>query len=1038
MALTRLALVAAVLCPGAVLLAQETSTLLVDINPAPPASPGSSTPGLLASNGSITWFSAFVPGVGIEPWRTDGTPSGTYGLGDLYPGAGSSLQVFNSSALLGDGRLVFYAQDPAVGAEPRVSDGGPNGTRLLADVMPGPESSDGFQMVSQAGLVWFLADDGMHGTELWVTDGTVGGTELALDFVAGPTSGLADARLHAAGANLFLERRVNLNPFSLSFDVELYSTDGTPGGTTLVSTFVQVQGNASFQHVAALGDDLVFFQRSEAPHGWWISDGTAAGTVLLHAAGYSSWAVGTEDAVYFVAADSQLDPIRLWASDGTPGAAAMVNDWEPSLAFLSATPPHALPYGDGIVYAADVPGSGVELVYTEGTPGTTVLVADVNPGPAGSQPDSFTASGDRVFFAATDAASGRELWSTDATLAGTALVADLAAGPASSDLPLSDPAYLDTANGLVFRGQDDATGYELYRADASSAGILVDIVADETSEPSDPFSFVRLGGRAFFVADDGAHGRELWVTDGTEPGTQLVADLMPGPEDGGPTWLTAFGDRLYFRADSPAAGGSEAELWSTDGTPGGTQQVLDLNPGDPSSAPSSLVVLGDRLLFVATVDGVGRELWGTDGTAGGTALVADLNPGPESSSPNSLTSFAGEVYFSADDGASGEELWATDGTLVGTRQVVDGNPGTGDFLPRLMTPMGDLLFFRALRADTGLEPWVTDGTEAGTLLLGDLDPGTTGSIPEWFAPSMGGMLFTADDGVNGEELWRSDGTVLGTALYDEILVGPEDSGFSSLHSNGELVYVYRFTQTFASQLWSTDGSDGGMQQIAPVDGGPQFTQPLQFWIPGSDGRLAFSAVQPAFGSELWSSDGTPEGTFRVTDSAPGAQYAEPRPGVQLGAQLLFTADDGDTGRELHAVPYVATEGWIAEPLGSGCPGGSGVPQLGATGAAALGSAFALELSQLAPGAPALVFWDDAFAGADAVPACVPLLPAPALLATLVADGAGSASQALAVPTQPSLVGALLYLQGLSVELGGPFLGIGALTPALEVVVGPAQ
>jgi ELWxxDGT repeat protein len=34
-----------------------------------------------------------------------------------------------------------------------------------------------------------------------------------------------------------------------------------------------------------------------------------------------------------------------------------------------------------------------------------------------------------------------------------------------------------------------------------------------------------LGSRAIFAATDPAHGRELWITDGTAAGSSLLSDL---------------------------------------------------------------------------------------------------------------------------------------------------------------------------------------------------------------------------------------------------------------------------------------------------------------------------------------------------------------------------------------------------------------------------------------------------------------------------------------------------------------------------------
>ena len=52
------------------------------------------------------------------------------------------------------------------------------------------------------------------------------------------------------------------------------------------------------------------------------------------------------------------------------------------------------------------------------------------------------------------------------------------------------------------------------------------------------------------------------------------------------------------------------------------------------------------------------ELWTSDGTTGGTRLVQDINPGPGSSTPENFIVAGGCLYFSATDGEHGFELWA--------------------------------------------------------------------------------------------------------------------------------------------------------------------------------------------------------------------------------------------------------------------------------------------------------------------------------------------------------------------------------------------
>jgi ELWxxDGT repeat protein len=104
------------------------------------------------------------------------------------------------------GPLYFRAWDPEHGFELWKTDGnasGGAGTVLVADIEPGPFSSDPRGLVATGGRVWFSALDKVHGRELWTSDGTAAGTRRVANIAPGGLSSAPEALTPFAGRLYF-------------------------------------------------------------------------------------------------------------------------------------------------------------------------------------------------------------------------------------------------------------------------------------------------------------------------------------------------------------------------------------------------------------------------------------------------------------------------------------------------------------------------------------------------------------------------------------------------------------------------------------------------------------------------------------------------------------------------------------------------------------------------------------------------------------------------------------------------------------------
>ena len=633
---------------------------------------------------------------------------------------------------------------------------------------------------------------------------------------------------------------------------------------------------------------------------------------------------------YFVATD-EAHGGELWRTDGTPTGTQLVKDIVPGSG--SSAPWELTDFGGSLYFVAN--GT---LFRSNGTPGgTTRFRADLKVA-AG---ESLAVHAGRLYFAADDGASGRELWRTDGTDAGTSRVADIVPGPAGSD-----PLRTLSAGGLLYFTAEDAAGRELWRTDGTAAGTLRILDIRPGPAWSNPGSFTVAGAQLFFTADDGVHGRELWATGFDSTVTALVRDIRPGPASSEPDELTRLGDLLLLAADDGAVG---RELWRTDGSPAGTARVRDLIPGPISSSLQQLTVLGSALYFVVDHPNA-WQLWRTDGTDAGTVMITDPFA---SSRPMHLTAHAGALFFSANEGGNGLELWTSDGTAAGT-VALDLRPGAEGSSPWGITSTGGRLYFAAVPpqapvALTAWEPWTSDGTvagsallrvirtaasssftyggalgglllsgaddgvhgqelwrsdgtEAGTWLLADLQPGAGSSLPSHFTPYQGALYFRATEAPGRSSLWRTDGSAAGTVRVS----GPDTLGVGALVRSGALLFFDGRDAVHGDELWRSDGTTAGTVMVRDLDPGPSVQTPEL--LTDVNGTLFFSGSDPTEGYALWRSDGTAAGTVRVDAIYAGPGSADIRYLAAAGGLLFFIADDG-----LHGL-----EPWVSDgtPLGT--------------------------------------------------------------------------------------------------------------------------
>lgn len=400
------------------------------------------------------------------------------------------------------------------------------------------------------------------------------------------------------------------------------------------------------------------------------------------------------------------------------------------------------------------------------------------------------------------------------------------------------------------------------------------------------FSFrpdVVLNGKALFMGYDAVHGKELWVSDGTEAGTHLLKDIIPGITSSIPYSFLKVGNIAYFQTDNN-------QIWRTDGTDIGTYLVM-WNPD--IVRPFPMFEQNGWIYFMERESGSSRFLWRMNGNPNSEVIVTPKSTFSDTSGYISLNNT--DFLFNGRTASGGWTIWRSNG-IVNYNMIDLTSTSALSSYTQLNSArnMDGKIYFSPVTEAYGWEPWTTDGTATGTKLLKDILVSSNyfdNSAASNFTKMGSHIFFTAKDNTHGLELWKTDGTELGTMMVKEICPGNNTGGSQPeiLFEYNGLLYFQQHDGT-SNQLYRTDGTESGTIKLTNVDYFWAGYRPLL-----KDGKLFFTAYTSQYGDEPYFIDLETLQITMIADVNPGTGSSSSAEFFELNGNVFFTGTvDGTT------------------------------------------------------------------------------------------------------------------------------------------------
>lgn len=390
-------------------------------------------------------------------WKTDGTTSGTMVV--------KTTDNIIHNPFIANNKVIFSEKNKALWCY--------NGTTSNQISSFSINSGDGYACnpfdIGQFTYFW-KKDTGV--ISLWKTDGTTNGTTRVKSFFNNRFNWLGPI-----GKPLIYNNKVYLCISNGEWsDVRIYCMDSVSEDTVMLKKLYINYGGLFFDPEFLVWDQKIYFKDQNSIYS--IDSINNVSNI------YSGWAniyqfKALKEKLVFISSNDN-NGSEIWLSDGTPSGTKILKDiyqgkmngvpydhWKTNV--------KTIVFKNNLYFWGDNGTSGVELWKTDGTLDGTVMVKDINPGLASSNPRFFYVQNDMLFFIATDELHGTEIWCTDGTENGTYIACEVNQGPLSS---IKDQSFLDvfaeydsntlffgTGNNLYFPAVNPTNGQQIWKLD---------------------------------------------------------------------------------------------------------------------------------------------------------------------------------------------------------------------------------------------------------------------------------------------------------------------------------------------------------------------------------------------------------------------------------------------------------------------------------------------------------------------------------------------------------------------------------------------